>query len=46
MMVDLQFTLLVGALVCFVLSAVSADTGRINTTALGLAFWVLTVLVR
>jgi hypothetical protein len=46
MTVDLQEVLLVSALICFVLSAVGANTGRINTTALGLAFWVLTVLVR
>jgi hypothetical protein len=45
-MVDLQFALLVGSFVSFVLSAVGADTGRINTTALGLAFWVLSVLAR
>jgi hypothetical protein len=45
-MVDIQFALLVAALVCFLLSAVGAETGRVNTAALGLAFWVLTFIVR
>jgi hypothetical protein len=45
-MVDVQFALMVAALVCFLLSAVGADTKQINTAALGLAFWALSVIVR
>lgn len=37
--------LLVFAFVCFILTAVGVSSPRINILALGLAFWVLTLLL-
>jgi hypothetical protein len=37
--------LLVAALVCFIIAAIGAWTPRVNLIALGLAFWVSTVLL-
>lgn len=39
----LDTILLVGALICFILSAVNVD-GKINLTAAGLACWVATLI--
>lgn len=44
-MSSVHFILLVFALVCFLLTAFSASTGRVNTLGLGLAFWVSTLLI-
>ncbi len=33
------------AFICFVLAAFGVKTGKISTVALGLAFWVLALLV-
>jgi hypothetical protein len=43
-MLTLHFLLLVLAFICFFLAAVGV-VGRINLVALGLAFWVLTLLI-
>jgi hypothetical protein len=37
--------LLIGALVCFILAALGVAVPRINLVALGLALWVLTVII-
>lgn len=37
--------LLVVALICFLLAAVGLPASRINLTALGLFFWVLSILL-
>jgi hypothetical protein len=42
---SLSELLLILAFICFVLAAVSVPTGRISTVALGLAFWVLSILI-
>lgn len=44
-MVSLDFVLLLLALICFVLSAIPVPVPRINLTALGLAFFTLTLLI-
>jgi hypothetical protein len=43
----LTLILLVLALICFIWAAAGAPAvpGNVNLTALGLAFWVLTVLI-
>lgn len=42
---DLPTIFLIVALVCFVLSAFEVTLNRINLVSLGLAFWVLSILV-
>jgi len=37
--------ILIAAFVCFVLAAVGAAVPRLNLVALGLALWILTVLI-
>ena len=37
--------LLIAGLVCFLLAAFGATVPRINLTALGLAFWILTFII-
>lgn len=37
--------LLVLALVCFIIGATGYAVGRVNMVSLGLAFWVVTVLL-
>lgn len=37
--------LLILAAVCFVLAAVGVSLGKVNLIALGLLFWVLTLLI-
>lgn len=44
-MVSLTLILLVLAFICFVLAALGVG-GRVNLVAAGLAFWVLTLLLR
>jgi outer membrane biogenesis lipoprotein LolB len=44
-MVTIHFLLLLAALVCFLLAACNAPVPRLNLMSLGLAFWVLTLLV-
>ena len=44
-MYNLDFLLLVGACICFALSAASVKSGRLNLTALGLLLATLTLLV-
>jgi hypothetical protein len=46
MVVDLHFLLLVLAFICFVLAAFGVNLGRVGLLPLGLACWVLTLLVR
>lgn len=41
----LSLILLFLALICFVVAACSIPTGRVQTVALGLAFWVLSELL-
>lgn len=45
-MISLQLLLLVLAFVCFLCSALGMPSSRVNLQSLGLAFWVLTLLVR
>jgi hypothetical protein len=42
---SLSLILLILAFVCFVLATIPVPTGRISTVALGLAFWVLSILI-
>jgi hypothetical protein len=45
---NIGFFLLIGAFICFLLSAVSAgwpSWNRVNLIGLGLALWVLTILI-
>lgn len=44
-MSNLHFILLLLALVSFLVAAASAPTGRLNCVALGLAFWVATLIL-
>jgi hypothetical protein len=44
MTAPLKLILLVFALVCFILSAVSVSSGRVNLMGAGLAFWVASLL--
>lgn len=44
MMINVRLLLLIIAFVCFALDAISVNA-RINLTALGLALWVLTMLI-
>lgn len=44
-MITLHLVLLFLALVAFVLAAINVPSPRINLTALGLAFWVLSLIV-
>ena len=37
--------LLVAALICFILAAFNVSVPRLNLVALGLAFWVLTLII-
>lgn len=37
--------LLLAGLVCFIIAAIGAWTPRVNLIALGLAFWIATVLL-
>jgi hypothetical protein len=41
----LHLLLIVAAFLCFVFAAVGRPIGNINLTALGLALWVLTLLL-
>jgi hypothetical protein len=41
----IHLALLIVALVLFLIAAVGVPTGRCNLTALGLFFWVLSILV-
>lgn len=41
-----QFVLLILAFVCFIVATANVPWPRVNLIALGLAFWVLTLLIR
>lgn len=41
----LDFVLLMLALICFVAAAFNVVLSRVNLIALGLAFWVATILI-
>lgn len=41
----LMVILLILALVCFVLSAINVPSPRVSLVALGLAFWVLSLIL-
>jgi hypothetical protein len=41
----IAIVLIVLALICFIAAAVNAKFGSVNLVALGLAFWVATVLL-
>lgn len=41
-----QLVFLILALICFIAGAVNAPLPRVNLVSLGLAFWVLTLLIR
>ena len=45
MTLTLDLVLLIGALICFILAAVGVASSRINLLALGLALWVLSLLI-
>jgi hypothetical protein len=42
----IQFVFLLLAFICFIVAATNVAWPRINLIALGLAFWVLTLLIR
>jgi hypothetical protein len=44
-MISLKLVLLLLALIAFVLAAIGVPSSRINLTALGLALWVLALIV-
>lgn len=44
-MISLSLLLLVFAVVCFLIAAINIPTPRVNLTALGLFFWVLSLLL-
>ena len=44
-MITLPFLLLLLALICFLAAAVQVPAPRVNLVALGLFFWVLTLLI-
>lgn len=44
-MLSLKFVLLLLALICFVLATLEVSAPRVNLTAAGLAFWILSVMV-
>lgn len=43
---NIQFALLIAALVVFILAAINVPVTRVNLTALGLALWVLSLIIR
>ena len=45
-MSNVSYVLLVGAGVCFLLGAFNVVVPRISTVALGLALWVLSILIK
>jgi len=45
MTITVHFTLLVVAFACFALATFGVPLGRLNVTALGLAFWVLSLIL-
>jgi hypothetical protein len=45
MTLTLDLVLLIAALICFALAAFGIGSSRVNLIALGLALWVLTLLV-
>ena len=44
-MITLNLLLLICAFVCFLLAAAGVSVRRVNFTALGLALWVLTLII-
>lgn len=42
----IQFILLIFALVCFLIATVNPPWPRVNLVALGLAFWVLSYIIK
>lgn len=44
-MISLRIVLLLLAFLCFVLAALEIHAPRVNLTAAGLAFWIVSVLV-
>lgn len=44
-MAILHLVLLIFAFVCFVLSAIGVVTARYNVLAMGLAFWILSLII-
>jgi hypothetical protein len=46
MTITITVTLLVLALICFVWAAIGLPGGRVNMVALGLALWVLSLIVK
>lgn len=45
-MIGVYLLLLILAALCFFVAALGVGSGRINLVALGLFFWVLTLLVK
>jgi hypothetical protein len=45
-MIAVHLVLLLIAFVCLLLAAIEVQTPRINLTALGLALWLLTLIIR
>jgi hypothetical protein len=44
-MISVQLVLLILAFVCFIVAAIGIPS-RVNLVALGLAFWVLSLIIR
>lgn len=45
-MITIHLVLLLLAFICLMLAAVGVQTPRVNLVALGLAFWMLSLLIR
>jgi hypothetical protein len=43
--ITVNLLLLILAFICFLAAAISWSVSRVNLTALGLAFWVLSLLI-
>lgn len=44
-MITINLLLLILAFVCFLLAALNIPSSRVSLTPLGLAFWVLSILI-
>jgi hypothetical protein len=45
-MISLRLILMILGFLCFVLTALNVSTSRVNLLGLGLAFWILAVMIQ
>jgi hypothetical protein len=45
-MITVHIVLLLIALICFIMAAIEVQAPRVNLLALGLALWMLTLIIR